>query len=112
VKREVLWLTLQEYGMPRKIIQIIKVVYDRFKCKIFHEGKLSEFIEVKNGVREGCILSPTIFSANVRRVRGLRKRGIQWSMKERMEDLDYADDICLLAQRLCDMEEKPKRLKD
>jgi len=45
------------------------------------------------------------------RVKGLRKREIQWSMKERLEDLDYADDICLLAQRFCDTEEKLKRLK-
>ena len=29
-----------------------------------------------------------------------------------MEDLDYADDICLLAQRFCDTEEKLKRLND
>ena len=33
-------------------------------------------------------------------------------MKERLEDLDYADDICLLAQRFCDMEEKLERLKE
>jgi hypothetical protein len=33
-------------------------------------------------------------------------------MKERLEDLDYADDVCLLAQRFCDMEEKLKRLKE
>jgi hypothetical protein len=41
----------------------------------------------------------------IKRVKGLRKRGIQWSMKDRLEDLDYTDDICLLAQRFCDMEE-------
>ena len=33
-------------------------------------------------------------------------------MKERREDLDCADDICLLAQRLCDMDGKLKRLKE
>jgi len=33
-------------------------------------------------------------------------------MKERLENLDYADDICLLAQRFCDIEEKLKRLKE
>jgi glycosyltransferase A (GT-A) superfamily protein (DUF2064 family) len=48
----------------------------------------------------------------MKRVKGLRKKGIQWSMKERLEDLDCADDICLLAQRFCDMEEKLKRLKE
>ena len=95
VKRETMWLTIQEYGIPRKIIQIIKILYDRFKWKISHEGKLSDFIEVRNGVRQGCILSPTIFllilDRVMKRVKGLRKRGIQWSMKERLEDLDCAD---------------------
>jgi hypothetical protein len=33
-------------------------------------------------------------------------------MKERLEDLDYADVICLLVQRFCDMEEKLDRLKE
>jgi hypothetical protein len=116
VKREVMWLTLQEYGTPGKIIQIIKMLYDRFRCKISHEGKLSEFVEVKHGVRQGCILSPPrflmILDRMMKRAKGLRKRGIQWSMKEKLEDLDYVDDICLLAQRFCHMEEKLERLKE
>jgi hypothetical protein len=115
VKREIIWLTLQEYGIPRKINQIIKILYDGFKCKICHEGKCSDFIEVRNCVRQGCILSPILFllilDKVMKKVKGSRKRGIQWSMKESLEDLDYADDICLLAQRFCDMEEKLKRLK-
>jgi hypothetical protein len=44
----------------------------------------------------------------MKRVKGLRKRGILWSMKERLEDLDYAADICLLAHRFCDMKEELK----
>jgi hypothetical protein len=32
-------------------------------------------------------------------------------MKESLEDLDYADDICLLARRFCDITEKLKKLK-
>jgi hypothetical protein len=90
-------------------------LYDGFKCKISHEGKLSDFIEVRNCVRLGRILSPShflpILDRAMKRMRGLKKRGKQGSMKERLEDLDYADDICLLAQRFCDNEEKLKRLK-
>jgi len=48
---------------------------------------------------------PTLFllilDRVMKRVKGLRKRGIQWIMKERLEDLDYADDICLLRSGLC-----------
>jgi hypothetical protein len=47
VERKIIWLTLQEYGIPGKIIQIIKILYDGFRCKIFHEGKFCEFIDVK-----------------------------------------------------------------
>jgi len=105
-----------EYGIPGKIIQIIKILYDGIKCKIAHQGKLSDFIEIRNGVRQGCILSPTLFLLILDRViinvEGLRKRGIQWRMKERLEDLDYVDDICLLAQRFCDMKENLERLKE
>jgi hypothetical protein len=92
LKRDIMWSTLKEYGISRMVTQIIKILYDRFKCKIFHEGKLSEFIEVRNGVGQGCILSPTLFllilDRVMERMKGLRKRGIQWSMKERLEDLD------------------------
>jgi hypothetical protein len=116
MKREIMWLTLQEYGIPRKIIQIIKILYDGFKCKISYEGTLSDFIEFRNGVRQGCILSLTLFllilDRVMKRMKGLRKRGIQWRMKERLEDLDYVDNICLLAQRFRDMEEKLTRLKE
>ena len=116
LKREIIWTPLQEYGIPRKIIHIIKVLYVTFKCEISHEGKLSEFMKVRNRVRQGCILSPTLFllilGRVMKRVKDLRKRGIQWCMKERLEDLDYADDICLLAQGFRDMEEKLKRLKE
>ena len=32
MKREIMWLMLQECGIPSKIIQIIKILYDGFKC--------------------------------------------------------------------------------
>jgi hypothetical protein len=76
---------LQEYGIPRKITQIIKILYDRFKSKISHEGKFSEFIDVRNGVRQGCFLSPTLcFFANIRQSSEKNER-----LKEEMNRVDY-----------------------
>jgi hypothetical protein len=109
-------IAVNKYIISYHIKVKIKIMYDRFKCKISHKGKLSEIIEVRNGVRQGCILSPTLFLLILDRVmkrgKGLRKRGIQGSMKERLEDMNYADDICLLTQRFCDMEEKLQRLQE
>ena len=41
-----------------------------------------------------------------------RKRGVQWTLTERIEDLDFADDIVLLAQRHQDMQEKTNDISD
>ena len=45
---------------------------------------------------------------------GLRQSSIYYTTiwYKTLEDLDYADDICLLAQWFCDMEEKLNRLKE
>jgi hypothetical protein len=47
----------------------------------------------------------------MRKSLGNRKRGIEWGMKDRLEDLDFADDICLLSQRYSDMKDKLIRLQ-
>jgi len=31
VKREIMWVTLQKYGIPREIILIIEILYGEFK---------------------------------------------------------------------------------
>ncbi len=37
---------------------------------------------------------------------GGRKRGIRWTLREQIEDLDYADDLNLLSHTGRDMKEK------
>jgi hypothetical protein len=61
INRRVIWQTLVEYQLPTKIINIIKEMYKGYECQILHEGKLTESIQVNSGVRQGCILSPTLF---------------------------------------------------
>jgi hypothetical protein len=78
------------------------------------KGKLSYSLEVTTGVRQGCRLCLTPFllvldSVMNKVIRG-RKRGIQWQMMERLDDVDFADDIYLLAQRWCDIKAKLKKL--
>ena len=44
-----------------KFIAVIKNTYDGMSCKVLHEGALTDKIEVKTGVRQGCLLSPFLF---------------------------------------------------
>jgi hypothetical protein len=48
----------------------------------------------------------------MRKTLGNRKRGIEWRMKDRLEDLNFAHDICLLSQRHSDMKDKLIRLQE
>jgi hypothetical protein len=76
-------------------------MYDDFKCKILHERKLTDYIEITHGVRQVCTLSPIIFllvlDDVMRNLLENRMGGVQWAMKDRLEDHDFADNISLLS---------------
>lgn len=102
--RDVIWKVLEEYKVPRKIISIIRSLYEGFRCHVVHEGKLTDSFEVTTGVRHGFILSPTLFllvldNVMSKVVKG-RRRAIQWSKMERLEDLDFADDIFFTSTKM------------
>ena len=61
VDRKILWKLLRHYGVPDKIISLTRCMYEDMSCKIAHAGQLSESLEVKTGVRQGCLLSPFLF---------------------------------------------------
>ena len=59
--RDTLWKLLQHYGIPEKIITLIRNTYDGMTCKVTHAGRLTDSFQVKTGVRQGCLLSPFMF---------------------------------------------------
>uniref|UniRef100_A0A8D9EGU9 Craniofacial development protein 2 n=1 Tax=Cacopsylla melanoneura TaxID=428564 RepID=A0A8D9EGU9_9HEMI len=114
VSREAMWKALKDFGVPRKIINLIKSMYNGYKCQVLHEGQLSDPFNVEIGTRQGCLLSPLIFLLVLDRIMTKVtkiKRGIQWGLMNRLEDIDFADDICLLSQNLNDMKNKIEDLR-
>jgi hypothetical protein len=75
--------------------------------RVIHEGKLTDSFEVTSGVRQGCILSMILLLLVLDNVMNKvikgRKRGVQWRMMGSLEDLDFADEICLLVPRWSDI---------
>ena len=61
VNRDVLFKLLRHYGVPEKITNLIRKLYEGFKVKIVHNGHLTESFEMLTGVRQGCLLSPLLF---------------------------------------------------
>ena len=108
--REVLWQLMKHYGIPEKIITIIRNTYRGMQCRVVHEGKLTESFEVTTGVRQGCLLSPFLFLLAVdwimRKATEGKRNGIQWTLFEQLDDLDFADDISLLSHNHHQVQEK------
>jgi type I site-specific restriction-modification system R (restriction) subunit len=85
-------------------------MYQVSTLHILHEGALSKPIVANSGVKQGCVLSRTIFiivmDYIMKMVTANKRRGITWKLTERLEDLNYADDICLHSQSYKNMIEK------
>ena len=111
--RTSLWKLLQHYGIPQKLINIIKAMYEKGGANVMYNGKLSRFFEVQTGVRQGCLLSPFLFLLAIDWIMKNSadgRDGIQWTLNEHLNDLDYADDIGLLSTNRDQMQRKTDRV--
>jgi hypothetical protein len=106
---------MKAYGIPVKIVNLTRVFYEDYSNKILHGGKLSESFRNTTGVREGCILSPTLFLLDndwLMKKTTERRNGIQWTLSTRLEDLEFADDICLMSENIARMQRKTEKLRE
>ena len=60
VPREAMWMILSKYGVPEKLISIIRSFHDNMQVGISINGDVSH-VTVSNGLRQGCVLAPTLF---------------------------------------------------
>jgi len=88
---EPLWKVLPNYGIPIKLVKIIQALSYDNKYQVIHNSTLSQSFSVHTGVRQGCLLSPLIFSVVIdwiMRTSTTPPREIQWSLTAKLEDLD------------------------
>ena len=104
VDREMMLAVLESIGLPRKIINIIRKLYSNTYAtyKLMDLG--TKLIKSTRGVRQGCILSSTLFNLYTEELATRTNKGIQ--MKDsKINALFYADDIILLSESAEDMQE-------
>ena len=63
VDRTLLWQALARFGTPPQIIEVIHQFYDGMRaCVRSDDGRCSEWFEVAQELRQGCVLSPLLFN--------------------------------------------------
>ena len=61
VCRPALYMVLQSIGCPPKLLKLVSSFHDGMCSSIQYEGSRSREFLVGNGVKQGCVLAPTLF---------------------------------------------------
>nr|VZI25712.1 unnamed protein product [Spirometra erinaceieuropaei] len=62
VNREGLWKIMQKFGCPERFTQMVRQLQDGMMARVMDNGAVSEAFAVTNGVKQGYVLAPTLFS--------------------------------------------------
>ena len=62
VNRPDLWSILSKLGCPPKFTSIVWSLHDGMMARVKENGDVSDPFPVTNGVKQGCVLAPTLFS--------------------------------------------------
>ena len=62
VSRVGLWQVLLKFGCTSKFISVIKALHTGMQANVTISSSVSSDFAVSNGVKQGCLLAPTLFS--------------------------------------------------
>ena len=99
VNRSTLIYTLEKLGFPSKLCKLINSMYKNTKSKFFFGDIETDWVTLKRGVRQGCVLSPLLFSIYTEELAArIRDSGLGVLVNaKRLGILLYADDVVLIA---------------
>ena len=117
VHRDKLWSALNRYGIKGKLLNSIKAVYKSVKSCVKVRDTLTESFDCHIGVRQGCMISPILFSLFINEFAELIEqsglRGIQL-LPDLVELflLMFADDVALLSDTVVGLQRQFNLLCD
>lgn len=68
IDRNQLWIALENFHFPSKLVNLIRNCNSYTFCKVCYLEETSRPFEVKNGLRQGNELFPTLFNLSLERI--------------------------------------------
>jgi hypothetical protein len=111
VRREVLYNIVIQFGIPMRLVRLIKMCLNEIYSRV-QEGKhLSDTFPVKNGLKQGDALSPLIFNFALEyAIRRVQVNQESLKLNGTHQSLVYADAVNMLGESVHTMKKKHRDL--
>jgi len=111
VRREILYNILIEFGVPRKLVRLIKMCLTETYSRVRVGKNLSDRFPIRNGLKQGDALSPLLFNFAlewaIKRVQ-VNQDGLKLNGTHQL--LAYADDVIILGGSIRAVKENAEAL--
>lgn len=124
INRGIMLKILKAYRIPPNLLRVIEAMYKGTRAKVVTPDGISEEFEILAGVQQGDTLAPFLFvialDYALRKAINGREQDLGFTITPRrssripavaLADLDYADDICLLSDRVKQAQELLNRVE-
>ena len=95
-----MWATIKKYYISTNPIQVIKNLYNKASGAVLFNGSIGDWFRTTVGVRQGCLLSPTLFNVFLERINTAALEYHEGTVSiggRTINNLRFADDIDGLA---------------
>ena len=103
MNQDALWRILGLRGVPPKLIDMMAELHCDIESAVRCGGTMSDLFPVVTGVRQECVLAPTIFSACMDWILGRMSERSSCGASfgnDKITDLEFADDAVIFVETL------------
>ena len=94
------WVTMRKYNVSASLVRIIEQLYDKATSAV-QKGRMDERLRTTVGVKQGCLLSSTLFNISLERIISYaleEHNGMVCTGGRNITNLRFADVIDALAE--------------
>ena len=87
---------MKKYNISTNLIQVIKNLYNKATSAVLFNGRIGDWFQTTVGVRQGCLLSPTLFNIFLERILADALQGHEGTVSiggRTITNLRFANDI-------------------